>query len=55
MTKYLVTATRTSVFEVAVEADSPQEAHESLDEWIADDFDTYIQTHKWDFEIEETK
>ena len=55
MTKYLITAVRTSVFEVEVEADSEYEAHESLNEWIADDFDPYAQSHKWDFEIEENE
>lgn len=55
MTKYLITATRTSLFEIEVEADSAQEAHESLDGWIADDFDAYARTHKWDFEIEENE
>jgi hypothetical protein len=53
MTKYLITATRTSLFTIEVEADNPGEAYECLDGWIADDFDPYARTHKWDFEIEE--
>ena len=52
MTKYLITAVRTTTHEIEVEADSPQEAHESLAEWIADDFEPYITQNAWDFEIE---
>ena len=53
MTKYLITATRTTVYEMEVEADSPQEAHVNLDDWIVDDFESFITNQSWDFEIEE--
>jgi len=45
-----VEATLTKNYEVEVEANSPMEAIESLDEWIADDFEGYEVGAKWDFE-----
>jgi|688.fasta_scaffold00884_64 hypothetical protein len=48
--KYIVEATLTKNYEVEVEANSPMEAIESLDEWIADDFEGYEVGAKWDFE-----
>jgi hypothetical protein len=48
--KYIVEATLTKNYEIEVEANSPMEAIESLDEWIADDFEDFEVGAKWDFE-----
>lgn len=53
MAKYLVTATRTTVCQVEVEADTLEEAEEYMDSWIADDFEEYIVDNKWYIDVEE--
>ncbi len=54
MPNYLIRATKTSEYEIHVRnvADE-QAALATLDEWIADDFDSYVTTASWDFEVEE--
>jgi hypothetical protein len=51
MGKYLIVATRTSEYEIEVEAEDEQSALATLDEWIADDFEEYIRQNAWDFEV----
>lgn len=53
--KYRITAIQTNVFEIEVEADNQQEAYESLNEWIEDDFDQHRTQSSWDFDIEENE
>lgn len=47
---YTVEATLTKNYKVQVEAESAMKAIESLDDWIADDFENYEVGAKWDFE-----
>jgi hypothetical protein len=54
MPRYFIRATKTSEYEIYVrEAKDEQEALATLDEWIAEDFDSYATTASWDFEVEE--
>ena len=55
MPKYLIVATRVSEYEILVEADDEQSALATLDDWIADDFEEYIQQNTWDFDVLETQ
>lgn len=48
MTKYIVTAVRTTHYLDTVEANSLEEAMSIVDEWVADDFTIVNQ----DFQIE---
>ncbi len=50
MEKHIVRATLTKHYEIEVEAEDPMKAIESLDDWIADDFEEYQVGAKWDFE-----
>ena len=51
MTKYLVTATRTTEYEIEVEAEDEQSALAIFEDWIADDFEEHITQNAWDFEV----
>ena len=55
MGKYLIVATRKSEYEIEIEADDEQSALATLDDWIADDFEPYIQQNTWDFEVLENE
>ena len=55
MSKFLVTAIRTTVCQFEVEAESEMKAYDSLDDWIADDFEEFIVDQKWDFDFEEVE
>jgi hypothetical protein len=48
--KFVVEATLTKHYEIEVEAEDAMKAIESLDDWIADDFEDYEVGAKWDFE-----
>ena len=50
MPKFTVYATMTKTYEVEVEADNEASAIESLDDWIADDFEEFETGAKWDLE-----
>lgn len=50
MEKFIVRATLTKHYEVEVKAEDAMKAIESLDEWIADDFEDFEVGAKWDFE-----
>jgi phosphotransferase system HPr-like phosphotransfer protein len=50
MEKFIVRATLTKNYEVEVEAEDAMKAIESLDEWIADDFEDFEVGARWDFE-----
>lgn len=49
MAKYTVRATLTKDYEVEVEAEDAMKAIESLDDWIADDFEDFEVGARWDF------
>jgi hypothetical protein len=49
MTKHLVVATLTKEYEISVEAENPEDAIASLDDWIADDFEEFETGARWDF------
>ena len=51
MGKYLVTATRTTEYEIEVEAEDEQSALAIFEDWIADDFEEHITQNAWDFEV----
>ena len=52
MPKYAIVATKTSKYDIYVRnAENEQAAIATLDEWIADDFDSYATTTTWDFEV----
>jgi hypothetical protein len=51
MTKYLITATRTSEYEIEVEAEDEEYALAWISDWIADDFEEHITQNAWDFEV----
>jgi hypothetical protein len=55
MNKYLVTAVRTTVYQVTVEATDEQDAHASVEDWIDDDFQPFITDNKWYIDVEEEK
>jgi hypothetical protein len=48
--KYTITAVQTKTYEIEVEADSPASALASLDDWIEDDFDDFLQNGQWELE-----
>lgn len=50
MAKFIVKATLTKEYEIEVEAEDEMKAIESLDDWIADDFEEYQVDARWDFE-----
>lgn len=50
MAKFTVYATMTKTYEVEVEAEDTASAIESLDDWIADDFEEFETGAKWDLE-----
>jgi len=50
MTKHVVTAVRTTTYEVEVDADSPASAIEKLDDWISDDFEGFEVAGHWTLE-----
>jgi hypothetical protein len=54
MAKYLITATRTTVCQLEVEAEDEVDAYKQVDDWYADDFERYIVDNKWYIEAEET-
>jgi hypothetical protein len=49
MTKHIVQATLTKTYEISVEAENPEDAIASLDDWIADDFEEFETGARWDF------
>ncbi len=51
MTVYTINATRTQDYQFDIEADSETDAMDQIKDWIADDFESYEKTSKWDFEI----
>lgn len=51
MGKWIVVATRTSEYEIDIEAADEQEALSKLDNWISDDFEPYIIQNTWDFDV----
>lgn len=51
MAKWTVKATLTKYYEIEVEAEDEGEAIESLNDWIADDFEDFETGAKWDFEV----
>jgi len=51
--QFTIQATLTKKFEVTVEAEYPGDAIQSLEDWIADDFEDYVVSARWDFEAEE--
>lgn len=53
MPKYYLTAVRTTVYEVSLEADSLEDALESVDDWIADDFEPYQTSNHWSIDADE--
>lgn len=55
MPKYLVVASRSTEYQIEVEADNEESALEALDEWIADDFEPYTKHNQWDFEVQENE
>lgn len=50
MLKYTVTATLTRNYEVEVHANDPAQAIEKLDDWMAEDFEPFEVTAKWELE-----
>jgi len=50
MDSYVVTAVRTTTYEVEVNADSPASAIEKLDDWISDDFEPFEVAGHWTLE-----
>jgi hypothetical protein len=50
MAKFTVYATMMKTYEVEVEADSEASAIESLDDWIADDFEDFETGGEWKLE-----
>jgi len=50
MASYVVTAVRTTTYEVEVNADSPASAIEKLDDWISDDFEPFEVAGHWTLE-----
>lgn len=50
MPKYTVTAILTKTYQIEVEADDEMKAIESLDDWIADDFEDYETDALWTME-----
>lgn len=53
MSKYLVVATRSTEYQVEVEAANEYEALESLRDWIDDDFQPHLKFNQWDFDVQE--
>jgi hypothetical protein len=47
MPKYTVNAVLTKTYAIEVEADDEMKAIESLDDWIADDFEDYETSAQW--------
>jgi hypothetical protein len=50
MPKYTVNAVLTKTYAIEVEADDEMKAIESLDDWIADDFEDYETSAQWTME-----
>jgi hypothetical protein len=50
MPKFTVYARLMKTYEVEVEASDSAEAIESLNDWIADDFEAYETNAQWDLE-----
>jgi phosphotransferase system HPr-like phosphotransfer protein len=50
MAKFIVRAKLTKDYEIEVEAEDEMKAIESLDDWIADDFEDFEVGARWDFE-----
>ena len=48
--EYTVTAKLLNTYEIKVMATDEAAALDSLDEWIADDFEDFIINQQWDFE-----
>ena len=49
--EFSVIATRTHTYEIKVRATDEQDAYDSLDAWIADDFEPFEIDAKWEFQI----
>jgi hypothetical protein len=50
MPKFTITAVQTKTYEIEVEAEDSASAIESLDDWIADDFEDYETGGEWKLE-----
>jgi hypothetical protein len=48
--KYTITAVQTKTYEIEVEAVDPASAIDSLDDWIAEDFEDFQVNGKWELE-----
>lgn len=48
--KYTITAVQTKTYEVEVEATDAAAAIDSLDDWIAEDFEDFQVDGKWELE-----
>ena len=51
MGKWIVVATRTSEYEIDIEAADEREALSKLNNWISDDFEPFIIQNTWDFDV----
>jgi hypothetical protein len=48
--KYTITAKQIKHYEIEVEATDPASAIDSLDDWIAEDFENFQVNGKWELE-----
>ena len=48
--KFIVTAKLTNTYKIEVMATDAAAAIDSLDEWIAEDFENYLVNAQWDME-----
>jgi hypothetical protein len=48
--KYTITAKQVKHYEIEVEASDPASAIDSLDDWIAEDFENFQVNGKWELE-----
>ena len=48
--KFIVTAKLLNTYEIEVMATDAAAAIDSLDEWVAEDFEDYLQNQQWDME-----
>lgn len=51
MPKFKITATRTTICELEVEAKTEDEARDSMVDLIADDLERYVVNQEWDFDF----
>lgn len=53
MAKFTIYARRTTDYTYVVEAEDAEEAYDSMNDMIDDDFEAYLTGNTWNFEIEE--